>query len=87
MFHNHKIESILDSITIFFLFQNFSFHLAIEGFRRAPASFTDQRYYSWLPLEFKAKDGVQRYAKFRLVPADDRVETGLMTEEDQRKPW
>ena len=64
-----------------------SFHLAIAVFRRAPKSFTDQRYYSWMAFEYKAKDGVPRYAKFRLVPADDREETGLMTEYDQRKPW
>ena len=61
--------------------------MTIAAFRRAPESFTDQRYYSWMAFEYKAKDGVPRYAKFRLVPADDRNETGLMTEEEQRKPW
>ena len=40
-----------------------------------------------MAFEYKAKDGVPRYAKFRLVPADGREETGLMTEYDQRKPW
>ncbi|XP_068721239.1 allene oxide synthase-lipoxygenase protein-like [Montipora capricornis] len=63
------------------------FHLVIAAFRRAPDSFTDQRYYSWLAFEYKAKDGVPRYAKFRIVPADDRPETGLMTKEEQRTPW
>nr|XP_058954727.1 allene oxide synthase-lipoxygenase protein-like [Pocillopora verrucosa]XP_058954728.1 allene oxide synthase-lipoxygenase protein-like [Pocillopora verrucosa] len=63
------------------------FYLTIAAFRRAPESFTDQRYYSWMAFEYKARDGVPRYAKFRLVPADDREETGLMTEEEQRKPW
>jgi len=66
---------------------NISLHLAIEVFRRAPDSFTDQQYYTWMAYEYKAKDGVPRYAKFRLVPADDRAETGLLTEEEQRKPW
>ena len=61
--------------------------MTIAAFRRAPNSFTDQRYYSWMAFEYKAKDGVPRYAKFRLVSADDREETGLMTEEEQRKPW
>ena len=62
--------------------------MAIAVFRRAPKSFTDQRYYSWMAFEYKAKDGVPRYAKFRLVPADaGREETGLLTEYDQRKPW
>ena len=60
--------------------------MAIAVFRRAPKSFTDQRYYSWMAFEYKAKDGVPRYAKFRLVPADGREETGLLTEYDQRKP-
>ncbi|KAM7441264.1 arachidonate 5-lipoxygenase [Porites harrisoni] len=63
------------------------FYLAIAVFRRAPKSFTDQRYYSWMVFEYKAKDGKPRYAKFRLVPADNRVETGLMTEQEQRTPW
>lgn len=62
-------------------------YLAIAVFRRAPDSFTDQRYYSWMAFEYKAKDGVPRYAKFRLVPADGREETGLMTEYEQRRPW
>ena len=40
-----------------------------------------------MAFEYKAKDGVPRYAKFRLVPADGREETGLLTEYDQRRPW
>lgn len=70
-----------------FCIWNFSFHLAIAVFRRAPDSFTDQRYYTWMTFEYKAKDGVSRYAKFRLVPTDGREETGLMTEQEQQKPW
>ena len=68
-------------------FRTFSFHLTIAAFRRAPDSFTDQRYYTWLAFEYKAKDSVPRYAKFRIVPADGRPETGLMTEQEQRTPW
>ena len=64
----------------------FSFYLSIAVFRRAPDSFTDQRYHSWMAYDYKAKDGVPRYAKFRLIPADGGEETGLMTEYDQRKP-
>lgn len=63
------------------------FYLSIAVFRRAPDSFTDQRYHSWMAYDYKGKDGVPRYAKFRLIPADGREETGLMTEYDQRKPW
>lgn len=71
----------------FYYFQILSFYLAIAVFRRAPKSFTDQRYYSWMVFEYKAKDGKPRCAKFRLVPADNRVETGLMIEQEQRTPW
>lgn len=63
------------------------FYLSIAVFRRAPDSFTDQQYYSWMAYEYKAKDGKLRYAKFRLVSQDGRAETGLLTEFDQRKPW
>ncbi|XP_068692122.1 allene oxide synthase-lipoxygenase protein-like isoform X2 [Montipora foliosa] len=63
------------------------FYLAIAVFRRAPDSFTDQHYYSWMAFHYKANDGIPRYAKFRLIPGDCREETGLMTEYDQRKPW
>lgn len=59
----------------------------IDGLRRAPKSFVDQRYYSEVILAFKAFDGVERYVRFRLIPADDRPETGLLSEEDQRNVW
>lgn len=59
----------------------------IDGLRRAPKSFVDQRYYSEVILAFKAFDGVARYVRFRLIPADDRPETGLLSEEDQRNVW
>ena len=65
----------------------FSYHLACGSFRRAPDSYTDQRYYSWMAYDFKAKDGVKRYARFHLMPADGRPETGLLTENDQRNVW
>ena len=64
-----------------------SYHLMVAAFRRAPDSFTDQRYHSWMVFEYTAKDEVPRYGKFRLIPADERQETGLMTEDDQRRPW
>ncbi|XP_078369932.1 allene oxide synthase-lipoxygenase protein-like [Oculina patagonica] len=59
----------------------------IDGLRRAPDSFYDQRYYSEIILDFKAFDGVKRYVRFRLIPADGTPETGLLSEDDQRKPW
>ena len=59
----------------------------IDGLRRAPDSFYDQRYYSEIILDFKAFDRVKRYVRFRLIPSDGTLETGLLTEDDQRKPW
>ncbi|XP_068704039.1 allene oxide synthase-lipoxygenase protein-like [Montipora foliosa] len=59
----------------------------IEGLRRAPKSFFDQRYYSEIIFDFKAFDGVKRYVRFRLIPADGAPETGLLSEEDQRNVW
>ena len=59
-----------------------------DALRRNPESFTDQRYYTQTPLRFIADDGVERYAKFRLVPADDGVrETGIPGEDDLQTPW
>ncbi|XP_074620664.1 allene oxide synthase-lipoxygenase protein-like isoform X3 [Acropora palmata] len=59
----------------------------IEGLRRAPESFYGQRYYSEIIMDFKAFDGVKRYVRFRLIPADGTPETGLLSEEDQRNVW
>ncbi|XP_068703458.1 allene oxide synthase-lipoxygenase protein-like [Montipora foliosa] len=59
----------------------------IDGLRRAPKSFVDQRYYSQVILGFKAFDGIERYVRFRLIPADGTPETGLLSEEDQRNIW
>ena len=59
----------------------------IDGLRRAPDSFHDQRYYSELILGFSAEDRVERYARFRLIPDDGSPETGLLSEDDQRKIW
>lgn len=59
----------------------------IDGLRRAPDSFHDQRYYSEIILGFNALDGVERYVRFRLIPADGSPETGLLSEEDQSKIW
>ena len=68
-------------------FNDFSLACHIECLRRTPDSFYDQRYNSGVIYDFKAFDGVKRYVKFRLMPADGRPETGLLTEEDQRNVW
>lgn len=59
----------------------------IGGLRQKPESFYDQRYYSEVVFEFKAFDGVKRYVRFRMMPADGRPETGLLSEEVQQHPW
>lgn len=59
----------------------------IDGLRRAPDSFHDQRYYSEVILGFSAEDRVERYARFRLIPDDGSPETGLLSEDEQRKIW
>jgi arachidonate 5-lipoxygenase len=60
-----------------------NYAISCETLRRAPQSYTDQRYYSQLVYEFKAKDGKKRYVKYRLTPYDDIPETGLLSPEDQ----
>lgn len=59
----------------------------IGGLRHKPDSFYDQRYYTGIIMDFKAFDGVKRYVRFRLMPADGCPETGLLSEEVQRQPW
>ena len=59
-----------------------------DALRRNPESFADQRYYTQTPLRFHASDGVERYAKFRLVPEDPNVaESGVPNEDDLQTPW
>ena len=59
-----------------------------DALRRNPESFTDQRYYTQTPLRFCAFDGIERYAKFRLVPHDPSIcETGIPLESDLQTPW
>lgn len=59
----------------------------LDGLRRAPNSFYDQLYYTELILGFKAFDDIERYARFRLIAADGCMETGLLSEDDQRNVW
>ncbi|XP_022800953.1 allene oxide synthase-lipoxygenase protein-like [Stylophora pistillata] len=59
----------------------------IGGLRQKPESFYDQRYYTEVIFDFKTFDEVKRYVRFRLLPADGRPETGLLSEEVQWHPW
>lgn len=50
---------------------------AVKALRRDPTSFTNLRYYCKTPFLFIGKDGIKRYAKYRVIPFDDVPETGL----------
>ena len=59
----------------------------MDGLRQKPDSFYHLRYHSQVIFDFKALDGVKRYARFRLIPADGSPETGLLSEDVQWHPW
>ena len=57
----------------------------IKGLRRNPTSFYNMHYFSKTPFYFIGKDGIKRYAKYRVMPADNEDETGIIqnpSEED-----
>ena len=58
-----------------------------ETLRRAPDSFARVYYHSKLVNYFKAKDGKMRYVKYRLIPGDRGVDSGVISGEDVEKPW
>ena len=70
-----------------FLLSDCSLAANIGGLRLKPDSFYDQRYYTEVILNFKALDGIKRYVRFRMIPADGSPETGLLSEEVQWHPW
>jgi hypothetical protein len=64
-----------------------TFYLYNSALRRAPSSFTKMYYHSQLVNHFRAKDGKERYVKYRLVPEDRGPEEGIPTGEDAKTPW
>lgn len=48
-----------------------------EAGRRHASSFHNLRYYCKTPFFFIAKDGLKRYAKYRVIPEDGAPETGI----------
>ena len=58
-----------------------------ETMRRAPDSFAQMYYHSKLVNYFKAQDGRQRYVKYRLIPDDHRIDSGVATGADWEAPW
>lgn len=49
---------------------------ANDALRRNPTSFHNIHYYTKTPFNFVGKDGIQRYAKYRILPNDDSLESG-----------
>ena len=60
---------------------------SIESIRIAPSSFAAMGYYSKIVFPFEALDGVERYVKFRLIPAGMTQESGLPSPARQRTIW
>lgn len=48
------------------------------GLRRAPSSYVNLRFYTQTPFLFIGKDGIKRYAKYRVVPFFDEPESGII---------
>ncbi len=51
--------------------------VGVAGFRRAPSSFSKLHYHSQIIFHFRARDGVPRYVRYRMVPGDRGAEQGL----------
>lgn len=60
---------------------------AWDGIRRYPTSFAELYYHSQCAQLFVGKDGVRRYAKFRLVPFDRGPESGLVDRREFNGLW
>jgi catalase len=60
---------------------------AWDGIRKDPTSFAEMYYHSQCAQLFIGKDGVRRYAKFRLIPFDRCPETGLVNRRDFNGLW
>ncbi|XP_078679810.1 allene oxide synthase-lipoxygenase protein-like isoform X2 [Branchiostoma floridae x Branchiostoma belcheri] len=64
-----------------------NYYAYVDGCRRAPRSYSTLHYYSQHIFQFRGKDGVLRYVKYRMLPLDDAIESGLLSHEDQRSIW
>lgn len=60
---------------------------AKDGIRRHPSSFAEMRYHTQTVQYFIGIDGVQRYVKFRLIPAEDIPESGVIPMEELVSFW
>ena len=59
---------------------------AKSGMRRNPTSFDNLHYYSQTPLYYIGSDTVKRYAKYRVIPFEDVLESGLLDKTDLSEP-
>ncbi len=50
---------------------------SMEAGRRHASSFHNLRYYCKTPFLYVGRDGLKRYAKYRVMPADGAPETGI----------
>lgn len=55
---------------------------AFAGLRRNPTSFSNLHYYCQTPFLYIAADKVKRYAKYRIIPAENVPESGLLDAEE-----
>jgi arachidonate 5-lipoxygenase len=60
---------------------------AWDGIRKYPTSFAELYYHSQCAQLFIGKDGVRRYAKFRLIPFERGPETGLVNRSEFNGLW
>lgn len=59
----------------------------VSGLRRAPGSFACLRYHSQIVHRLNAVDALERFMRFRLIPAEAGPEDGLLSESDRTAPW
>lgn len=59
---------------------------AYSGMRRNPTSFSNLRYHCQTPFLYRAADQVPRYVKYRVIPAEDVPESGILDAYDRTIP-
>ncbi|XP_062508469.1 allene oxide synthase-lipoxygenase protein-like [Corticium candelabrum] len=59
----------------------------VNMMRRGPSSYDQVHYYAQLTYKYCGLDGIQRHCRYRIVPANDGPESGLLDDEDQKFPW
>jgi catalase len=60
---------------------------AQESGKYKPTSFASLDYYSKTPMSFTAVDGSKHYAKYRVIPADNKIELADIPEDKKAKVY